>query len=191
MTSLLRSSALAAALVAGVGSTAHAVPFTQGSLVISATTDTTTDLSTTTAFNLHPAQFVLSLGTGDFSGLPTVTQADTGFDLSNLSSFNFTDGALGSFAATGVSNLSFNGATHALSFLVLGDYTTGTDFDAATLTADEAFSLTQIGGPDTAISISATFFSPEVLPPSTPEPMTLSLFGGGLAALGLMRRRRK
>src|SRR5581483_8627444 len=113
-----------------------------------------------------------------------------------ISSFDFSDAGVGSFTASGLNAAPvFDSGTHALSFLVLGSFTPGSDFDPGSpLTADAAFSLTQAGGPGTAISISATFFSPQVLPPpppSSPEPVTISLFGAGLAALGVVRRRRR
>jgi hypothetical protein len=195
MTPLLKSSALAVALVLGGSAAASAAPFVSGSLVLSAFTSTTTDLATTTSFTLDPASFTLHNGTGDFSGL-TLTQADTAFNLGSISSFNFTDAAVGSFTASGLNAApSYNALAHTLSFLVLGTFAPGSDFSGpASLTADESFSLTQAGGPGTAISISATFFSPQVLPPpppSSPEPVTISLFGAGLAALGVVRRRRK
>ena len=191
MKTLLKSSALAVALAAGAAMSAHAVPFVSGSLVVSALTSTTTDLAGTTAFTLVPASLTLQNGTQDFSAVPATVIADPSFDLGNLSSFNFTDPALGTFTAGSIIDQTFNAATHALSFIVLGNYSTGTDFDPGSFTADEAFSLTQVGGAGTGISISATFFSPQVLPPSVPEPVTISLFGAGLAALGLARRRRQ
>jgi hypothetical protein len=173
------------------GSAANATVFNQGSLVISALTNTTSSLAGTTVFNLNPASFTLLNGTQDFTGVPNTTQNNTAFDLGNLGSFGFNDPLLGTFVATSIVNQTFNAATSALSFSVLGNYTTGTDFtnSGTTLTADEAFSLTQVGGPTTAISISATFFSP-AQPSLVPEPMTMTLFGAGLAALGLVRRRK-
>lgn len=193
MKPFLKSSALALVLALGASAAASAGPFTSGSMVVSASTNTTTDVASTTVFTLNPASFTVGNGTGDFLGL-SLTQADASFDLGTPTSFDFTDAGVGSFAASSITPPTFDATNHALSFLVLGNYTTGTDFSpSATLTADEAFSLTQIGGPGTAISVSATFFSPEVLPPppSSPEPVTISLFGAGLAALGVVRRRRK
>ncbi|HLG88370.1 MAG TPA: PEP-CTERM sorting domain-containing protein [Alphaproteobacteria bacterium] len=151
-------------------------------------------MSTTTSFTLSPASFTLGGGTGDFSGL-TVTQSDSAFDLASISSFDFSSATVGSFTASSLlAAPSFNAATHTLSFVVLGTFAPGSDFTGpASLTADEAFSLNQVGGANTGIGITATFFSPQVIPtpPSSPEPMTISLFGAGLAALGVMRRRRK
>jgi hypothetical protein len=143
---------------------------------------------------LNPASFTLGGGTGDFSGL-TVTQSDSAFNLGSLSSFNFSSSSVGTFTATSLLAAPvFNAGTHTLSFVVLGSFAPGSDFSGpASLSADEAFSLNQVGGANTAIGITATFFSPQVIPtpPSSPEPMTISLFGAGLAALGVMRRRRK
>jgi hypothetical protein len=195
MTPLLKSSALAVALTLGASGAALAAPFTSGSGIISASTSTTTDLASTTAFALSPASFTFTGSTGDFSGL-TVTQADAAFNLGTISSFNFTSATVGTFTATGLLAAPvFNAAAHSLSFVVLGNFAPGSDFTGpASLTADEAFSLNQIGGAGTGIGITATFFSPQVLPPpppSSPEPMTISLFGAGLAALGVVRRRRK
>ena len=196
MKSFLKGSAIALALTAGaVAVPAHAVPFVGGSLVISALTDTTTDLATAMSFNLNPASYTLENGTQDFAGIAPTVISDSSFNV-NLSSFNFSDPALGSFTATGVTDHTFNSTTHAASFIVLGNYTAGTDFSNAgsVFTADEAFSLTQVGGPGTGVSISATFFSPQVVPggggSSVPEPVTISIFGAGLMAIGWARRRR-
>jgi hypothetical protein len=185
---LLGATALAG--VTSFGETAHAIPFNAGSIAIQATTSTTTALSTTTAFALSSPTNLVS-GAGDFTGLSA--SAITGFgptlDMSNLSTFNFSDAGIGSFVATpGTLHILSNGGG-VLSFDLVGTYTIGSDFSNAgsTMTADETFSLTQTNGAG-AISISGTFQSPQNV---VPEPMTLAVFGASLAGLGVLRRRTK
>ena len=187
---LLGATALAG--VASFGGTAQAIPFAAGSLAINTDISTTTLLSTTTSFALS-SPVSLSGGTQDFGGLSAANVFLTStINLTDATTFNFADAGIGSFAATpGSVDVLFN--NHGvLSIFIGGVFTIGTDFSNAgsTESGDETFSLTQTNGAGNAISISGTFQSP-LVPPTVPEPMTISLLGAGLVGLGVIRRRAK
>ncbi|HLG85587.1 MAG TPA: PEP-CTERM sorting domain-containing protein [Alphaproteobacteria bacterium] len=179
-------------------SAAQATTYTSGSLTLNdlstlASWDSTTDLSSMpTIIQLDPTSPLnLTTGLGSFSKLggPGSFAGGSRLDLGNPSSFNTNGGALGQFTGTCVTGQNYNPSTSTYSFTVCGTYTVGSDFSNAgnTLTGGESFSLTQVGGPDSSISINGTLFSPA----PSPEPATLSLFGAALAGLGVARRRRK
>jgi hypothetical protein len=188
--------------------TAYAGPFASGSFafggVIGPSNPPTpgTDVTTATSFPLSPDSITPSGGTGSLVGvvLPTTLTLGAGaanFTQATASGFNFTNTALGSFTA-GPSPSVFllqttPGNNASATWEVTGTYTAGTDFTNAgsTFTASETWSLTQTGGPGKAVSISGTFNSPAVPVSTIPEPMTLALFGSGLAGLALVRRRKR
>jgi hypothetical protein len=90
------------------------------------------------------------------------------------------------------------GSTASATWGILGTFVLGSDWANAgtSFSAYETWSLTQTGGAGHSISVSGSFASPSTFipppPPSqVPEPLTLSLFGAGLAGLGALRMRKK
>ncbi len=193
ITKLLSLGAIALLGAASFSGAAHALPtFAGGSLAIQATTSTTASLQSTSSFAMSSPVNLVS-GAGDFSGLSALNVfGATTLLLSDGTTFDFAADGIGSFTANSGPVLILTNANNGvLSFFVAGTYEVGADFAnaGAIFSGDETYSLTQTNG-DGAISISGTFQSPEV-PPSIPEPMTLSLLGAGLIGLGVMRRRAK
>ncbi len=195
-----RSLALAGVLAVTLAApAAHATPYTIGSFSISTQTNTTTDVTTTTIFDIN-GQTPQSFGaTGDFTdasvvfpaSLNAATQLDfgagpppTGFD------FLFSD--FGKFTATSAVLAQVNSGFNAsVEWNVVGTFTVGSFWDNAgtVLTANETWTCNQTGGAGQAISCSATFNSPKSVV-SVPEPLTLSLFGAGLVGAAALRRRK-
>ena len=188
------------ATIALAATAAEATPYISGSFSISTQTDTLTLLTTTTSFHIN-GQVPQSFGaTGDFTdagvvfpaSLNAATQLDfgagpppTGFD------FSFSD--FGSFTAATATLAHVNSGFNAsVEWNVIGSFTVGSFWDnsGTVLTANETWTCNQTGGAGKTISCSGTFNSPESVVP-TPEPLTLSLFGAGLAGAVALRRRMK
>jgi len=192
--------AAVAATLSLVATAAEATPYTSGSFSISVQTDTTTDVTTTTNFHINTKVPSAFGATGDFldagvvfpGALNAATQLNfgagpppTGFD------FSFT--GFGSFAADTATLVSVTSGTNAgVQWNVVGHFTVGTDWDnvGTVLTANETWTCNQTGGAGNTISCSGTFHAPAI-PVRAPEPLTISLFGAGLAGAAVLRRRRK
>lgn len=105
-------------------------------------------------------------------------------------------GSWGSFTGT-VNNVSASGpvTSRVVDLYILGTFTPG----ALLLAQDPThlagpmsltFSATQTGGADATPGASFTLASPPAPPPGVPEPMSMALFGLGLAGLGVAMRRK-
>ncbi len=198
MLKTLTTLAISAAAIAIMTTSAGAVAFSTtgpNSFSFTATTNISTPVTTTTAFT--DVSTLTSQGTnGSFTGVlspgTTITLTNPTLDFTNAASFDFTN-AIGTFTATSVAPLGSPitiGPNTTVSYAVTGSFTVGSDYSnsGTVLSANETFSLTQTGG-DSVISISGTFNSPAAT--LVPEPITISLFGAGLAGIGFGVRRRK
>lgn len=202
----ITTAALAAAAITVMATSANAA-FTNGNFAFSAATNSTADILTTTSFsndatgqNITVTSVPGTSTTNNFVGqlaIGNTLSLGTTFNFATGTGFNFSSAALGTFVETSVQLLSStstgSGSTRnaSVSYEVFGTFTPGTDFPGSSpLTADETFALTQTGAPGTAsVSIGGTFNSPAAV--LIPEPVTISLFGAGLAGIGFGARRRK
>jgi PEP-CTERM motif-containing protein len=187
--------AASAAVLALATTGANAAAFVAGSFAFNGSTSTTSNVLSTTSFANASGDIIPGTDTGSFSSvtLPATLATGNPYNFATASGFNFSDAGLGTFTATSATLLgtSTAGPSSTASWAVVGTFTIGSDFSNAgtVLTADETISLTQTNGAGNAISFSGTFQSPENL--GVPEPITISLFGAGLAGLGFGSRRRK
>jgi hypothetical protein len=114
-------------------------------------------------------------------------------NFSDAADFSFTSSAIGNFTAQTIT--AYDKTSTSIDLFVVGLFTPGTDFPAgstAPFGASENLGLTQTGGAGAQISLSGTF----AVPPNTPslpvpEPLSIAIFGAGLAGLGALRRRKK
>jgi hypothetical protein len=199
--------AASAAVMALATTGANATVFTSGSFAIDpgfvnlgGSSTNVTDVPLT--IELSSSTVAIGSGTGNFAGIAgvTVNNLTLGsnplvFTTADAADFNFSNALLGTFVASAVTE---SGAgcgsvgANAVCYSIFGSFTPGSSFTNDTSPvaggADEIWTLNQVGGTGTTISISATANSPAV---TVPEPLTISLFGAGLAGLGFGARRRK
>ena len=145
--------------------------------------------STPLELNLSSPTLSLSGWDGSFDPLDpaSITLADNPiiFNAANVDDFSWTDPGLGTFTATSVVPCTAGG--NAACYDILGTFTPGSDYSNHTaFNADEKWNMTQVGGPGHTISYSGTFVA-------LPEPLTISIFGVGLFAIGYgsLRRRKR
>ncbi len=190
--------ALAGALALGFAvPAANATPYTVGSFSISTQTDTTTDVTTTSSFHISSLVPESFGATGDFTDagvvFPATLNAATQIDFAAVTGFDFSFADFGSFTATSATKSPpiVVPPNASVTWDVVGTFTVGSFWDNAgdVLTANETWTCNQTGGAGNTISCSATFHAPEVVI-STPEPLTLSLFGAGLVGAVALRRRK-
>ena len=172
---------------------AQATPYVSGSFGIITGTSTTSNVTTTTSF--ATSNVITTTATGSFSdlgvALPATLPTGGALNFGAVTGFNFSNAGIGSFAASTDSSSNIqNGVNASIQWNVVGTYTVGADWSNAgdTLTGNETWTCNQTGGPGNAITCSGTFHAPAVI--QTPEPVTLSLFGAGLAGVAAFRRRR-
>jgi hypothetical protein len=186
-------------LMAFAASPALAVPI-NGSDTIGSGVQSTNEIggnlgtSTTALLNNTNETFsVFTTGNGSFSVIPmgtNVTLGSTTLNFGNASTFSFTSAAVGNFTAQTI--LAYDQTPTSIDLFVTGLFTPGADFPAgstAPLGASENLGFTQTGGAGGQISLSGTFASPPAASP-VPEPITIAMFGAGLAGLALRRRRK-
>jgi len=191
--------AVAVATFSLVATAANATPYSVGSFSISFTTDTKGDVTTNTSYHIDSLVPHALGATGSFTDVsvsfPGALNLATTLDFGATppTGFDFSFGGFGTFTALTATKVNFTTGNNAsVQWDVVGTFIAGTFWDnpGASFSADETFSCTQTGGVGKTISCSGTFNAPAV-PVTTPEPLTLSLFGAGLAGAAALRRRRR
>ena len=183
-------SALAIFLSATVGLRASPMSLgTQGfNAAGSVITPNTGDVTTATVFDFGNFG-TTSNQTGIFAGMPTQLFGPVSLDITIPTGLAFSNSVFGAFASTSITPIfiGMNTATYSED----GLWTPGTFFSGLTGTFESDFlmSFTQVGGPGTAVSFSATL---SVLS-KTPEPpsivMVLTGLIAGVVTFGLRRSR--
>jgi hypothetical protein len=201
--------AASAAVLALATTSANAAVFNQGSFALTGFVNLSGSSNnvTTTPLDIDLTSSTVNIGspTGDFDpvvgssvmSLVLTNGASLTFNTTNAADFNFASTLLGTFTASTVTE---NGAgcgstgPNTVCYSIFGAFTPGSSYtNSGSLVpggADEIWTLNQTGGAGQSISFSATFNSPAVTT-NVPEPITISLFGAGLAGLGFGSRRRK
>jgi hypothetical protein len=195
--------AAAAALTAFAAAPASAAAYTNGTFSYNVSNSTIANVLTSTGpYSTGGALNFAGSETGSFTGIaiPSLTLGSSAltFTTANAADFNFSNAAIGSFVGTTVTLIGTStsgtgvNAQSSATYGVVGTFTIGTDFTNAgsTLTGSETWTLNQTGGATGAVSINGTFASPSTVT-TVPEPITLALFGAGLAGMGMMRRKKK
>ena len=188
------------AAIAGLAmtSSAWAAPITGSDTVgaaVSSSNESGGKLGTATAITLaSPTETfsVLATGAGSFSAIPISTTVPLGsatLNLGNMASFGFNSPTVGTFVPTTL-NI-YNQTSTSLNAFLSGTFTPGSLFGpgaTAPFGASENLAFTQTDAG--VISMGGTFASPPAVSP-VPEPLTLGLFGAGLAGLAALRRRKR
>ncbi|HEX3574363.1 MAG TPA: PEP-CTERM sorting domain-containing protein [Rhodopila sp.] len=178
------------------GSLGSATVLTLGSANIGSLLDTYTPLNGTQAPNtfvygpntLTSSSATTTIGSLSLSNLSGNTFSDT---INDFLTFQGTTG-LYEFDVTSLAmSVTSQGGAYYLNIDAFGTLVDQSDNYEDT-NAAASLTFTQTGGSGSIIG-GYTLGSPPnfTAPPSVPEPMSLSLLGGGLAALGVIRRRKK
>lgn len=165
---------------------------TLGISALSAGSADTGDISTADEFSTGSLFSVIGSGTGDFAGYPDLDPfGSVTFKLSDPTSFTLSSSNFGSFVSSSISVISNSGvgSGHIVGIYILGNYTAGAgNYVSGSGLASITITFNQTGGPNTAITDSATF----AIPPSpVPEPSTAALAALGISSLGFAAYRRR
>ncbi len=145
------------------------------------------NINTATGFNFGNLETTTARDGGFRAGAPEIDLRSTTFTPANPTTFTLGVGSrFGTFRAT--SDVLVDSSSVARSYLITGFFTPGSEFGGGSPEfARLAVSFTQVGGPGTAISDSATLTVP------VPEPASIAMIGlglAGVAGVSTIRRRR-
>lgn len=189
---IVAAAALATTIGAGA-SQAAPLPLIDGTMAVALIGISGTPIgSIGTGTSFSSVTSIVSSVTGEFA--PAVT-AGTAFSTSAIGSVGSTvtfSATFGTFSGT-VQSETASGPVNNRTLVgyILGTFTPdGALSSYGTGPASLTFSFTQTGGPSGSISGSYTLASPPSPPSGVPEPMSLALFGMGLAGLGVAARRK-
>jgi hypothetical protein len=199
MKKTLYALAAAAALTAFVAAPASAAPINASAAIsFSGVSADSNNVNAASSFTFTGAQ-LSNTGNGSLAGFASGTSV-TGVSpfvfspsSSQLGFLTFTNGSLTAtfdLASETVTNRTTTSSGGTISIFALGTlHLTGFDNTAASLNISATESGVTSGFP--TWSLSATLQAPPEAPPGVPEPITLALFGAGLAGLGMMRKAKK
>jgi hypothetical protein len=188
ITRLLAGTALALSLAGG----AQAATL-NGSIgvTLASATSTTQPIGAGTVFGNAGA--ATTGGAGDLAGIANFTLVSVAtFTASVGQTFSFTSG-FGDFTGNiTVASQAGPANSRTVTVFALGTFTPGGTLSGDAGAASITFTANQTGGANEAISASFTLATPPAPPPvvDVPEPMSMALFGLGLAGLGVAMRRK-
>lgn len=189
---------VAFAAISVLSTAAQALPvFTSGSFAafVGIHNTASTNVLTATSYATSTSIFTGNpVGSFAAAPLPLILASPANLTKATPSTFDFSQPAtIGTFTATSVSIVTHSGIGNAsATWTVTGTFLLGADWQnhGQTINATETWTFSQTGGPGKAVSANLTYFAAGGT--RIPEPLTLSLFGGGLVgAAALYRRKRR